>query len=751
MNEGTKTGLFWVVAAVLVAIATLVAWPRGGEQTQIASMVGRELFEDFDDPLAAASMKIVTFDAGLGELRAFEVAKDRDTGVWSIPSRQGYPADGSEQMRQAATALLGLKILDVKSELPEDHEDFGVVEPDVEKLEVGDDGVGRLVTIRDEERETLVSLVIGDEVKDNPEHHYVRVPSQDLVYEVELDDSPLTTSFNAWIEDDLLQLSSLDIAGTEIRKYSVAAQLTLDGRIGVDQQRAYDADLSIDDTNQWSLERLIVYDETNTGSTRSLGDEETLNTTTLNQLKNALDDLKIVDVKRKPEGMSADLKADKSLMDNEQSLRSLVTQGFYPTSGRDNELEILATNGEVTVDLRDGVQYLLRFGGVAGIATGDEPEEEGQESEPEESGAERYLLVTARVNESMIPRPAVQPVPQSLEELAALRAPAEPSPKPGPVQPNPLAAPENTPATSGDDGQADANPPAGNSASEADGTATDESKADAAGSETPASPAGDSPPAGSDPAPAEADAPTEQAEADEDTGTPPGEDTSADTPASETSGEGTTTAAGQGGGSGAGQPPAEEPPAEQPPAGEPPAEQPPEGEAPAPRGTEDQPPAEATEDSAVVEEQATTGDDPPAEETTTPDSASETSADTPAEPGPDSSEPPQPANPWDDMTEEEQQEYLEAEQEKVKEENQRLLDEWNEQVDTARRRVRELNARFADWYYIVPESTYADLQFPLSELIQQAGEETAAPQNPGTPQFNLPGGGAGIPGLPGQP
>ena len=90
------------------------------------------------------------------------------------------------------------------------------------------------------------------------------------------------------------------------------------------------------------------------------------------------------------------------------------------------------------------------------------------------------------------------------------------------------------------------------------------------------------------------------------------------------------------------------------------------------------------------------------------------------------------------MTEEEKQELLQAEQEKLIKENQRLRDEWREKVDAAKQRVRELNARFADWYYIIPESTYRDLQIKLDTLIQK---ESAAsqPATPAMPQFQLPG------------
>lgn len=636
MNEGTKTGIFWVAAAAMAAIATLVAWPRGNDDPT-GSLIGTALLEKFTDPLVATSLKIVTFDESLGELESFEVAKDRKSGVWTIPSRQGYPADASNQMQAAGTALLDLKILDVKTDKPEEHSDYGVVQPDIEKLRVGDTGVGRLVSIRNEAGDLLVSLIIGNIVKDFPTHRYVRVPNQDPVYEVELDDAPLTTEFRQWIEEDLLQLSGFDIAATKIRNYSVSVGMTADRNLAVDPKRKYDANLSLNESNQWQLDNLFVYDEASVGQVRALAADETLNTVKLNKMKSALDDLKIVDVLRKPEGMSADLKADNELVGNKESFNSLIQHGFYAALNEANEREVLSANGETIVDLKDGVQYVLRFGTIAGIENEDQPAEPDANPEAAEDvgGANRYLLVTARVNEAMIPPPAVMVVPQTYEELEAmLNPPVEEPIVPGDIQENPLALPE-----SGDIPTV-----------EPTLEPTVEPK-----SEAPAEPAE---PAAETPA-AETPATTEEPASDA---------------VSEGSGE--TEAKGKEEGSGAGQ-------------------------------DADEPVADVSDLGAPDNAPAT--EEPPVE-----------------------------------LTVEEKQERLEAEQEKLIKENQRLRDAWKEKVDAANARVRELNSRFADWYYIVPNSTYKDLQFGIEELIaKQADTSGALPggvnpaDGPAFPQFNF--------------
>ena len=98
-----------------------------------------------------------------------------------------------------------------------------------------------------------------------------------------------------------------------------------------------------------------------------------------------------------------------------------------------------------------------------------------------------------------------------------------------------------------------------------------------------------------------------------------------------------------------------------------------------------------------------------------------------------------------ELTDEEWKERLEAERERITKENQRKLDQRNDRLAVARKKSAELNARFADWYYIVSDSEFKRLKIELSDLITTKG---TSPQ--GSPS-GLPGGipGINIPGLPG--
>ena len=112
---------------------------------------------------------------------------------------------------------------------------------------------------------------------------------------------------------------------------------------------------------------------------------------------------------------------------------------------------------------------------------------------------------------------------------------------------------------------------------------------------------------------------------------------------------------------------------------------------------------------------------------------------------PQTKEPPRDPSPAQ-LTDEEWKERLEAERERITKENQRKIDQRNDRLAVAKKKSAELNARFADWYYIVSDAEFKRLKIELSDLITAKGAS-----NPGPPD-GLPGGvpGINIPGLPGR-
>ena len=414
--------------AVGVGLLLLGGWLNVQPSLRQRAVVGeaeqaKVLFPELADAAKAASLEIVSFDDETATLKPFKVV--RSGGVWVLPSHENYPADAKDQLAAAATELIDRPVLDVVSDSPGDHETFGVIEPDPEKIKVGMTGVGQLVEIRDASGNKLARLIVGKEDKrpagvsaaGGRSLRFVRRAGQDRVYRVELDTSKFSTLFDDWIEKDLLKLSPWDVR-----------QLTLDdstcsfgadeatGRLSVSLDRNARAELTYDDKDaKWSLLKLESFDDKNQLKIDKLADDEELASGKLNDLRNALGDLKIVDVVRKPSGLSTDLKAEEKFTGDREAVTSLAQRGFFAFQQGD----IVSSNGETVVGMKDGVEYLLRFGNgttVAGEVKGPQDGDEVTATPKEAESTGRYLFVTARLNEGLLDKPVLDPLPEAAAE-----------------------------------------------------------------------------------------------------------------------------------------------------------------------------------------------------------------------------------------------------------------------------------------------------------------------------------------------
>ena len=417
-----RTGLFLLGGLGMLLLGSAVQ-PRF-KSSKVEPEEQRVLFPELSDASKAASLEIVSYDDELSTLHPFKVLQSG--GVWVLPAHQNYPADAKEQLAAAATALVDLKMLDVVSKSPGDHETYGVIEPDPEKIKPGMTGVGQLIEIRDGSGNKLARLIVGKEDKrrvgadaGGRTLRFVRKAGQDPVYRVEVDTSKFTTSFDDWIEKDLLKLSPWDVRRLGLEDYSLVA-VESNGRVGVQLDRKYRVDLAYDDKDaKWSLVKLEAFSKEGEPKEEKLADGEELASGKLNDLRNSLGDLKIVDVARKPSGLSGELKAEESFTNDREAVTSMQQRGFLPLKTG----EILSTDGETIVGMKDGVEYVLRFGAPTTVAgdskaagKDDEEAEEEKGAEPEkDAGGEtsgRYLLVMARFNEQLLDKPTLDPLPE---------------------------------------------------------------------------------------------------------------------------------------------------------------------------------------------------------------------------------------------------------------------------------------------------------------------------------------------------
>ena len=420
-SEATKT-LMFVGAAVLSLGAAFVTRPPK-VSNKMDDEVGKVLFENLSDPAAANGLEVLSYNEELGEMKRFKVVQK--DGIWVIPSYEDYPADAQDQLVNAATMFTGLNVIGVVSENEAEHKRFGVVEPDPDKTQVGDEGVGMMVDVfgtTDEGQTKLASLIIGKEVKDSEEQHYVRRPGKSRVYQVKIDPSQLSTKFEDWIETDLLKVNEWDVASITIKDYSMEARQDLRGFL-VSEDRRFDLKTSFKD-DKWGLDNLTEYTDNNPRQV-VLEEGEELKKDRLDTLKSSLSELKIVDVEKKPDGLGADLRADKDFANDNENLISLANRGFYPLQGEDGKVDLRSGDGELIVDTKEGVQYVLRFGKIAGLGESTTVDDEGEEQT--ESSLNRYMFVSVRLNEGQFPEPELEPLPEGAETLDAVaeETPAE--------------------------------------------------------------------------------------------------------------------------------------------------------------------------------------------------------------------------------------------------------------------------------------------------------------------------------------
>ncbi len=425
MNEMIKTLSFVGVAALALVVGVWTHRPPADED-ESRSFVGEPLFKDFKDPRDAKTLEIIEYDEDTAEIQNFKVAQVK--GVWVIPSHEDYPADASQQLGEAAASVIEAKTVNIESDDPETHETYGVVDPDPKKLTAGATGVGKLVTMENKAGKKLAQLIIGKQAdKAKPDLRYVRKPNQNRVYVASIKTDKLSTRFEDWIEKDLLKLNAWDIEQVAIADYSVdelrrAIEPRYNMLLGFDKK-----------DSKWNMMEFDVFRE-GQYEPEKLADNEELNAQKLNELKTALDDLKIIDVRKKPAGLGANLRAGEELSNNPEVKASLEQRGFFLAKVDDGGLGIYSNEGEIRCGTMEGVEYVLRFGRItqAGGTEKDEAPTEteddseasaGAGSDDKGTGANRFIMVTARFNEELIAKPELQPLPG--ESPAAGEKPAD--------------------------------------------------------------------------------------------------------------------------------------------------------------------------------------------------------------------------------------------------------------------------------------------------------------------------------------
>ena len=434
MNDNTKTISFVAAAAAIVLLAFVSTPAR--VTTPVQQRVGESLFPDLEKvgALDVKGLEIVQIQEDTGKPRTLKVKQVN--GRWVLPDHQNYPADAVKHLAAAVKDVRGLQIADVAGDAKGDHEQFGVIEPKLGEQK-GATGVGTLVTVLGDKDQTLARLIVGKPFGKDAKAgnlRYARVAGQDEVYLVDVKTDNWSTKFEDWIESKLLNLQPWDIKQLEIRDYSAEPVVTPDRRFGTRKTERSDIVLDFDgEKSTWNVAGMQEFDGKHNATEVKLTDDEQLNSTKINEVKTALDELKIIDAETKPAEMTSDLIAFFQAAED-KGFESLVERGFFPHQTKDGDLQLDAAEGELVCRMKDGVEYVLRFGEIAG-ATDAAKRKEGKEEDKAAdkdkdkkdaksadakaegdkkpgSQVSRFVWVMAQVNDALIPKPMLEPLPE---------------------------------------------------------------------------------------------------------------------------------------------------------------------------------------------------------------------------------------------------------------------------------------------------------------------------------------------------
>lgn len=359
-------------AAVLLAVIALATAPRNSTPNDFLDQ-GEPFFPDFTDPNVAMTLEVIEFDADTAAALPFKVTNRN--GLWTIPSHHNYPADGEDRLAETAAGVMTINKDDFRSDNVSDHEVLGVIDP-LDETAASLLGRGKRITMRGENDVILADIIIGFELEGREGFHFVRVPEQKRVYAAKVD-VDVSTKFEDWIESDLLEVERSKIDHVVLSNYSI-------------NERS----LMVEEGDTLTLDK-----EDDTWAAIRMAADQEVDSTKMNDLLREVDDLEIVGVRPKPEGIDDRLSG---LTVSTQDVLSLQGRGFYLTRTGD----LLSNEGELQVRTSEGVYYTLRFGEIlygSGVAVSAGAESTGDEGDG--PGENRYLFITADFDSAVLPEP----------------------------------------------------------------------------------------------------------------------------------------------------------------------------------------------------------------------------------------------------------------------------------------------------------------------------------------------------------
>lgn len=395
MKEATKTICFVVAAAAMLTAAIASNIANRPRPVADFETIGQPFYPEFVKTDVARSLVVNSLDALAAQRQTFEIKQE--DGLWQIPSHEGYPAEAAERLAKTSASLMGLTRDSLVGRREADHVKFGVIDPRSDDI-VDMEAVGQSITLKDANDDVLVDLIIGKEATDEGDrsspgqmmqqedqtYYYVRRQDESNVYRIPLQ-IDLSTKFADWIEPDLLQIEADKVVAVKLNNYQIEERGggLFGGAKTLMKKPGDQIDLSRkSSTDDWTMAELKEA-------------TETLKSDEVKSIVSVLDDMAIVDVKRKPthDGrMLLDADLNYSLSPEQAKLMSVRTQedlnrlspaqqqefqsvqvaiaelqqdlqtrGFnFGSTGK--QLELVSAGGEVQAATSDGLLYTLHVG-----------------------------------------------------------------------------------------------------------------------------------------------------------------------------------------------------------------------------------------------------------------------------------------------------------------------------------------------------------------------------------------------------
>lgn len=407
MNPLSRTLMFAGIAVAAAVIAFVANSASQPDNIDGFADVGQMFFPDFQNVSSATALTVVDYDDDDRKTQSFAVQQN-DSGLWVIPSHYNYPTEAADRLARTATSLMGIKKIAVTSRNKADWGRYGVLAPDADGAAKADERGTRL-NLADNSGNSLVDLIVGNKVPEKTNQYYVRVPEKNTTYIAQLD-VDLSAKFSDWIQPDLLKIEPADVVSVTLDRYSIDET---QGTINPGEVLKFrKEDLKTDGT--WSLADLNA-------------ETEEFDTSPITSLVTNLDQLKIVDVRPKPDGLSDNMNINPVVKQILQ--RQMGNLGYFFGPNRTGKGERLYSNeGELLAGTDKGVQYTLYFGEIAdsagkdietGLDGADDAVEEESEAQPKsEDGPRRYLLVKVDFNDDLLgPKPVAPEQPAKPEIL----------------------------------------------------------------------------------------------------------------------------------------------------------------------------------------------------------------------------------------------------------------------------------------------------------------------------------------------